>query len=77
MQDPERRVYAVPYFSSNMNGTGTEGGHAGHWKGKRQDRVTDPAKMVIDLKWLAPAIPLYEAHDQLGGLGGKFCYVYV
>lgn len=71
MQDPEKRVYAVPYYY----GTGEAAGHGGHWG--RQDRVTDPGKMVIDLKWLAPAIPLLEAHDQMGGLGGAFCYVYV
>ena len=41
---------------------------------KRQANASD---IMIDLEWLAPPIPLLEAHDQLGGLGGKFCYVYV
>jgi tyrosinase len=32
---------------------------------------------MIDLEFLAPSIPLSEAVDQLGGHGGKFCYIYV
>ncbi|KXX80403.1 Tyrosinase [Madurella mycetomatis] len=66
MQDPENRLNAVPMVG-NVN-------HGGHWK---RQRITDPLKMEIDLEWLAPSIPLIEAHNHLGGNGGEYCYIYI
>ncbi|KAK3319573.1 hypothetical protein B0T19DRAFT_445378 [Cercophora scortea] len=73
MQDPAKRLNAVPAF-------GEMPGHGGMRKrgGRHGGRAdTDPMTAVIDLEWLAPSIPLMEAHDQLGGNKGAFCYVYV
>ncbi|KAK4186702.1 hypothetical protein QBC35DRAFT_553521 [Podospora australis] len=73
MQDPDRRINAVPDFSG--------GGHTGHGRRllltKRQRGTMDPTKAVIDLEWLAPSIPLMEAHESLGGNKGAFCYIYI
>jgi len=45
---------------------------------KPRQRITDPSKMVIDLEWLSDIkVPLMEAHDQLGGYGGLYCYIYI
>ncbi|KAK4227267.1 hypothetical protein QBC38DRAFT_536577 [Podospora fimiseda] len=69
MQDPENRINAWVDFTGG-------GGHTGHGR-KRQSKL-DPWKTVIDLEWLTDkSIPLMEAHDQLGGAGGQFCYVYI
>lgn len=68
MQDPEKRMNQVPDFSG--------GGHNHGRKMKRQ-RTMDPNKAVIDLEWLAPSIPLMEAHESLGGNKGAFCYIYI
>lgn len=70
MQDPDNRLNAVPMVG-NVNHGGHGGGH------RKRQRVTDPLKMVIDLEWLAPPIPLMEAHDHLGGNGGQYCYIYI
>ncbi|OAA60507.1 putative domain, di-copper centre [Niveomyces insectorum RCEF 264] len=64
MQDPDKRLDALPY----ANGTMT-------MPMKRQ--ATNPLDSMVDLEWLGPPIPLRETHDQLGGNGGAFCYVYV
>ncbi|KAF2668715.1 Di-copper centre-containing protein [Microthyrium microscopicum] len=42
-----------------------------------KQRRADPMESMIDLEWLAPPIKLKEAMDQLGGNGGKFCYIYI
>ncbi len=69
MQDPDKRLNAVPTGrgASMPDMPGMGGGSSG----------PDPSKAVIDLEWLAGPIPLLEAHDQLGGNGGAFCYIYV
>ncbi len=69
MQDPDKRLNAVPTGrgASMPDMPGMGGSSSG----------PDPAKAVIDLEWLAGPIPLLEAHDQLGGNGGAFCYIYV
>ncbi|KAI8963059.1 Di-copper centre-containing protein [Daldinia sp. FL1419] len=61
MQDPDKRLYTVPSSSMPM---------------KRAD-PTDPMETIVDMEWLGPPIKLRETHDQLGGNGGAFCYVYV
>ncbi|OTA98759.1 hypothetical protein M426DRAFT_17083 [Hypoxylon sp. CI-4A] len=63
MQDPENRLNAIP--SGNMS------------MPMKQRRADDPKDVIVDLEWLGPPIPLLESHDQLGGNGGVFCYVYV
>jgi len=65
MQDPDNRI-------DSWVSLGTTGG-SGHHHTKR----VGPDGVKIDLEWLAPAINLTEANDQLGGNGGRFCYVYV
>jgi len=82
MQDVENRLYSVP-----MYGTVVPMDHGGHDMGvgvtdkmmiKPRQRITDPSKMVIDLEWLSDIkVPLMEAHDQLGGYGGLYCYIYI
>ena len=64
MQDPDKRLYAVPY----ANGTMTM---------PMNRRDTNPLDTLSDMEWLGPPIKLSETHDQLGGNGGAFCYVYV
>ncbi|KAI2614782.1 Di-copper centre-containing protein [Hypoxylon fragiforme] len=66
MQDPGMRLNAIPF----VNGSMTMPGH-----GKRQSK--DPNDVIVDLEWLGPPVKLMETHDQLGGNGGLFCYVYV
>lgn len=68
MNDPENRINAVP-------GQAMPGGHN---HGRRQ--TTQPKNAldsVIDLGWTAPGVRLEEMNDQLGGLGGDMCYIYV
>jgi tyrosinase len=67
MQDPENRINAFPSFGTPSHS------HSG----RKQRRAQDPRDAIIDLEWLAPPIKLTEASDQLGGNGGKFCYIYV
>ncbi|KAI1382841.1 Di-copper centre-containing protein [Hypoxylon trugodes] len=62
MQDPENRLYAIPNVNMTM---------------PMHKRADDPHKTIVDLEWLGPPINLLETHDQLGGNGGAFCYVYV
>ncbi|KAL2272017.1 hypothetical protein VTJ83DRAFT_1388 [Remersonia thermophila] len=73
MQDPDNRVNAVPgYGNVAPPPPGGHGGHGGHKKQKRQS-IWDE---VVDLGWTAPPAKLMDLNEQLGGLGGEFCYVY-
>lgn len=63
MQDPEARLNVVPSGGMPMP--------------MNNRRAEDPANVTVDLEWLGPPIKLLETHDQLGGNGGAFCYVYV
>ncbi|KAI1080049.1 Di-copper centre-containing protein [Whalleya microplaca] len=63
MQDPENRLYAVPFVNMTMP--------------MKQRRADNPMDTIVDMEWLGPPITLLETHDQLGGNGGAFCYVYV
>ena len=64
MQDPDNRLYAVPYANGTM-------------PMPMNRRDANPLDTLSDMEWLGPAIKLSETHDQLGGNGGAFCYVYV
>ncbi|KAK1751070.1 tyrosinase [Echria macrotheca] len=85
LQDIDNRLYSVPLYGTvvpmNMDHGGDMGGMGGMSTGEqveKRQRVTDPNKMVIDLEWLSDIkVPLLEAHDQLGGNRGQFCYIYV
>ncbi|KAK3312280.1 hypothetical protein B0H66DRAFT_632904 [Apodospora peruviana] len=68
MQDPDARLNAVPLIMADMPGMN---------HGKRQKKPVDLDKEMMDIDWIAPPIKLLEAHDNLGGNGGAFCYVYV
>ncbi|KAI0401352.1 hypothetical protein F4802DRAFT_428736 [Xylaria palmicola] len=63
MQDPEKRLYALPFANMNMS--------------MPMKRAVDPHDAVVNMEWLGPTIKLSETHDQLGGNGGAFCYIYV
>ncbi|KAI0911015.1 hypothetical protein F4823DRAFT_561369 [Ustulina deusta] len=63
MQDPANRLYAIPFVDMNMT--------------MPMKRAVDPHNVTVDMEWLGPPIQLLETHDQLGGNGGAFCYVYV
>ncbi|KAI0518167.1 hypothetical protein F5B22DRAFT_74382 [Xylaria bambusicola] len=63
MQDPENRLYSIPFVNMNMT--------------MPMKRAVDPHNVTVDMEWLGPPIKLLETHDQLGGNGGLFCYVYV
>lgn len=64
MQDPENRIDDIPGAGAmGMPGMG----------GMRRS-VED---VIVDLGWIAPAVPLANLNDNLGGNGGKFCYYYV
>ncbi|KAI0428115.1 Di-copper centre-containing protein [Xylaria sp. FL1042] len=63
MQDPANRLYAIPFVDMNMT--------------MPMKRAVDPHNVTVDMEWLGPPIKLLETHDQLGGNGGAFCYVYV
>ncbi|KAK7754593.1 hypothetical protein SLS62_003376 [Diatrype stigma] len=65
MQDAEKRLYALPNGTMPMD-----------MKNHRR-QMTDPMDTIVDMEWLGPPIKLLETHDQLGGNGGAFCYVYV
>ena len=76
MQDPENRVNVVPFTpaeQTHSHGRRQDSGRRGQGRGQN----TNPKDAIIDLEWLAPPIKLMEAHDQLGGNGGAFCYIYV
>lgn len=65
MQDPENRLYAIPYSNATMT------------MPMKNRRATDPQNTTVDMEWLGPPIMLPETHDQLGGNGGAFCYIYI
>ncbi|KAI1637324.1 Di-copper centre-containing protein [Biscogniauxia mediterranea] len=65
MQDPEKRLYAIPFVNGTMP------------MDMKYRRAPDPKDTIVDMEWLGPAINLLETHDQLGGNGGAFCYIYV
>jgi len=76
MQDPEKRLNAVPMYGVVV--PMDHGSHGGKIKVKPRQRITDPNKMLIDMEWLSPVtLPLIEAHEQLGGNKGQYCYVYI
>lgn len=64
MQDPETRLYTLPYSNGTMD-----------MPMSRRD--SSPLNTMVDMEWLGPSIPLNETHDQLGGNFGLFCYIYV
>lgn len=64
MQDPSARLYDIPYSDAAMTMP-------------MNKRATNPLETMVDMEWLGPPIMLKETHDQLGGNGGDFCYVYV
>ncbi|KAJ2996177.1 hypothetical protein NUW58_g1055 [Xylaria curta] len=63
MQDPTNRLHALPLVDTNMT--------------MPMKRAVDPNKATVNMEWLGPVIKLSETHDQLGGNGGAFCYIYV
>lgn len=63
MQDAENRLYAVPSGGMPMK--------------RQEEDPEDPMETLVDMEWLGPPIKLGETHDQLGGNGGAFCYIYV
>jgi tyrosinase len=74
MQDPENRINAVPgQASMPMPGHGGHGGMASI-KGRKRADIHDA---VVDLGWTAPPVKLMDLNEQLGGLGGELCYIYV
>lgn len=73
MQDPAARLHAIPTAGGAMPPHQLRD----EWAARRPRADEDPRDVVIDLGWIAPEIPLLEATDQLGGNGGRFCYIYV
>ena len=65
MQDVEKRLNALPNVSMPMDMNVPRQMH------------DDPLDTMVDMQWLGPPIKLVETHDNLGGNGGAFCYVYV
>ena len=65
MQDVDNRLNALPNVSMPMD-----------VKIARQ-MEDDPLDTMVDMQWLGAPIKLVETHDQMGGNGGAFCYVYV
>lgn len=74
MQDPENRINAIPTGGMAMPPHQLRDEVARHGPYKRAE---DPKDVIVDLGWIAPAIPLLELTDQLGGNKGQFCYIYV
>ncbi|KAI1371809.1 Di-copper centre-containing protein [Hypoxylon crocopeplum] len=66
MQDPEMRLHSIPFVNGSMPMP-----PMGH------KRAPTPEETIVDMEWLGPPVKLLETHDQLGGNGGLFCYVYV
>jgi len=63
MQDPTNRLNSIPFVNMNMT--------------MPMKRAVDPHNVTVDMEWLGPPVKLLETHDQLGGNGGAFCYIYV
>ncbi|KAK6851968.1 hypothetical protein PG995_012093 [Apiospora arundinis] len=74
MQDPENRINAIPTGGMAMPPHQLRDEVARHGP---YPRAEDPKDVIVDLGWIAPAIPLLELTDQLGGNKGQFCYIYV
>ena len=70
MQDPEMRLHAIPNVTMPPMPMPP-------MPPMRKIRRADPMNMTVNMEWLGPEIPLLETHDQLGGNGGAFCYIYV
>jgi tyrosinase len=66
MQDPAKRLNAIPTATMPPM-----------HRYRHRARQADPTNKTVDMAWLGPEIPLLETHDQLGGNGGAFCYIYV
>lgn len=73
MQDPENRVNAIPGLG---RGGGGGGGWPGHGGGHGRRQASNGSDIIIDLGWTAPPARLTDLNEQLGGLGGEFCYIY-
>ncbi|KAL1861275.1 hypothetical protein VTK73DRAFT_7155 [Phialemonium thermophilum] len=70
MQDPDKRLYALAFVNTTMT-------MPMHRRAADATDATDPMESMVDMEWLGPPIKLKETHDQLGGNGGAFCYIYV
>jgi tyrosinase len=70
MQDPEKRVNAVPGEAAMPMPP-----HGGHMK--KRAAAVNTSDLVVDLGWTAPPVKLMDLNEQLGGLGGELCYIYV
>lgn len=79
MQDPEHRVHAVPGAGAiDMNMTDEDlGKPAAANVGRMAAKRADIRDAVVDLGWTAPPVRLVDLNEQMGGLGGEFCYIYV
>ncbi|CAK7204041.1 hypothetical protein SEUCBS139899_006792 [Sporothrix eucalyptigena] len=69
-QSIDTRLYALPYSNATMNMNMKE-------RDAEAADDSNPLESLVDMEWLGPAIKLKETHDQLGGNGGLFCYIYV
>ncbi|KAK8076190.1 Di-copper centre-containing protein [Apiospora phragmitis] len=67
MQDPENRINAIPTGGMAMPPHQLREEAALH----PFKRAEDPKDVIVDLGWIAPAIPLLELTDQLGGNRGS------
>ncbi|KAI1103149.1 Di-copper centre-containing protein [Jackrogersella minutella] len=63
MQDASARLNALPSGGMPMP--------------PMDKRAADLEDTIVDMEWLGPPINLLETHEQLGGNGGAFCYIYV
>ncbi|KAK3301769.1 uncharacterized protein B0T15DRAFT_563343 [Chaetomium strumarium] len=71
MQDPEHRIDAVPGQAAMPMPP-----HEGHG-GMKPRAAPNVSDLVVDLGWTAPPVKLMDLNEQLGGLGGELCYIYV
>jgi tyrosinase len=83
MQDPKNRVDAIPSSDIvipipdlTLPGQKLMMMIKKRQEGNNNNNNTNIAEEVVDLGWTAPPAKLGDLNEQLGGLGGQFCYIY-
>jgi tyrosinase len=87
MQDPENRISKIPGQSQKMPGMN----HLADIRPpmsalelqeqKKRDlmkrQAKNPGDVIVDLGWTGGPVPIKDLNDNLGGIGGAMCYIYV
>ncbi len=92
MQDPENRINAIPGQTGSMGGMPgmnhmladirPEMNAQDVVNQKKRDHMWKRnaeagGEVIVELGWTGPAVNIKNLLDQLGGIDGQMCYIYV